>query len=255
MTLLYECKNGNIKNVRSLIKNGSNANESDETGVDGVSPLFIASQEGHLDIVKYLILHGAANIPSTLFIACHQGHLHVVKYLIEHVRSAKVVPTDDGATCLHVAVQERHLHIVKYLIENGAAGVDVKMSKGATALHIASQSGNLPTVKYLIEYGLANVNLAMKNGSTALFIASARGDLAIVRCLIEHGSTDISTALSIASAYGMDKVADYLARERNWQRRCAYAIVMNSLKTDNSDTAFSRVLQSFDTMRLIGSFL
>jgi len=55
----------------------------------GYTPLYIAAQKGHLDVVKTLIEHGARVDAATtdgatpLYIACQNGQIEVVKYLIE----------------------------------------------------------------------------------------------------------------------------------------------------------------------------
>lgn len=47
--------------------------------------------------------------------ACDRGHLDVVRYLVEH--GADVNKRDsDGQTCLHYAVSCEHVHVVKYLV-------------------------------------------------------------------------------------------------------------------------------------------
>lgn len=53
--------------------------------------------------------------------ACDRGHLDVIKYLIEH--GADVNKRDhDGQTCLHYAVSCEHLPVVRYLLS--LAGLD-----------------------------------------------------------------------------------------------------------------------------------
>lgn len=71
---------------------------------DGAPPLFVAAQHGHLDVVKYLVEHGAAidsprNTGATpLFITCQHGHLDVAKYLVK--RGAQVsAPTKKVRIC------------------------------------------------------------------------------------------------------------------------------------------------------------
>lgn len=73
--------------VDALIDGGSNVNVQDNAGA---TPLFIASQEGHIEIVKTL-LNAGANLElsgdgvTPLIIAADQGHLLVVKELLKMV--------------------------------------------------------------------------------------------------------------------------------------------------------------------------
>ena len=54
--------------------------------VYGWNPIYIPSQSGHVDVVKYLVEHGADINRETndgytpLFMACYDGKLNLVKY-------------------------------------------------------------------------------------------------------------------------------------------------------------------------------
>eukprot|EP00438_Fugacium_kawagutii_P004074 Skav227082 [mRNA] locus=scaffold1387:157219:163724:- [translate_table: standard] len=66
----------------------------------GASPLFIASQNGHLEVVRLLIDAGAdvnkarTEGASPLFVASHKGHLEVVHLLLESGADRSHVPLD-----------------------------------------------------------------------------------------------------------------------------------------------------------------
>jgi len=86
--LLWEaCLNGRLDEVRSLLDlDGININYSDK---HGCTPLYAASQEGNIDIVKELITAGSnvnqahtTDGASPLYMASQKGHLAVVKVLI-----------------------------------------------------------------------------------------------------------------------------------------------------------------------------
>ena len=87
--LLNSSMLGDLKDLRSLIKMGADINQSGKQ--HGGTPLWIASEKGHLEIVRLLIESGGS---------VNQPH-------------------KTGATPLHVASQEGHLEIVKLLIESG----------------------------------------------------------------------------------------------------------------------------------------
>jgi hypothetical protein len=90
----------------------------------GVTPLWLASKYGYLDVVKLLIKKG---------VCVNQ-------------------PTNDGRSPLCVASQYGHLDVVKYLIENGA-DIDQPNIHGATPLSGASEYGHLDVAKYLKKKG------------------------------------------------------------------------------------------------------
>ena len=106
--------------------------------------LMSASEEGHLEIVKYLVENGADvtvedNFPVRS--ASEDGHLSVVKYLTEH--GADITATNNFAV-IH-ASRNGHLPVVKYLVEHGA---DIT-AQDNQAVRYASENAHLPVVKYL----------------------------------------------------------------------------------------------------------
>ena len=54
--LIDECEDGNLEEAKKRILNGENVNM---TNASGCTPLYIASQKGHLEIVKVLTASGA----------------------------------------------------------------------------------------------------------------------------------------------------------------------------------------------------
>ena len=54
-----------------------------------------------------------------LFIAAQNGHLDVVRHLVE-VGADKDKARDDGATPLYIAAENGHLDVVRHLVEVGA---------------------------------------------------------------------------------------------------------------------------------------
>merc|ERR1712087_215479 len=92
---------------------------------DGVTPLFTASQEGHLAIVERLCEAGASweatvvgDRTPPLFMAAQRGHLAVVEYLCK-ARADMEAVTQEGTTPLNIASCASHLDIVKHLCQLG----------------------------------------------------------------------------------------------------------------------------------------
>ncbi|XP_070567297.1 transient receptor potential cation channel subfamily A member 1 homolog [Ptychodera flava] len=98
------------------------------------TPLHIASQKGHNDIVEKLIVAGAQwkktnfdeNLP--LHLAATNGSIKIVQYLIKTIAESKEgrkvgyinAKNDVLNTPLHLAARSGHKDVVKYLIEEGA---------------------------------------------------------------------------------------------------------------------------------------
>ena len=82
----------------------------------------------------------AASTLASLYVASANGHTDVVGLLL--AKGARVdAAMRDGATALYVASQKGHAHIVELLVEKGPR-VDAPMQDGTTPLYIASQFGH-----------------------------------------------------------------------------------------------------------------
>ena len=120
-----------------------------------------AAQNGNLDEMKKYINNGGNkeakdnNGWTALHFASNNGHLEIVQYLIETCSVNKEAKTNTGRTALHCACACAsiwvHLKIVQYLIETCRVNKEAKDNDGWTALHYASRNGHLNIVQYLIE--------------------------------------------------------------------------------------------------------
>ncbi|KAK6455624.1 uncharacterized protein RJT20DRAFT_97227 [Scheffersomyces xylosifermentans] len=90
--LQRSCKKGNLNEVQSYIARGANANEKDFCGF---TCLHEAALEGHTEVVRFLIEHGA-NV------------------------NAKADAAGDSETPLIDAAENKHYEVVKLLLDNGA---------------------------------------------------------------------------------------------------------------------------------------
>ena len=221
-TLIEECSDGNTDAVKAKIANflvDININDNN----NGVTPLWIASQKGHLEIIKVLIAAGADMIKSDnngvtpLHIASQNGHLEIVKFLVR-INGIEVVnqADDNGDTPLTAAIDSEHLEIinvlkavqptifVKELIRACGQGnvrrvtliieqeaIDINAKYGLyedTALIKSSENGHIEVVKILLAAD-AEVNQADKNGVTALSFAIANGHVNVVEALLTAGAS------------------------------------------------------------------
>ena len=113
-----------------------------------------ASENGHLDVVKFFVEKKAyvhADYDFSLRSASANRHFEVVKFLVE--KGADIHADDDYP--LRSASENGHLEVAKFLVDKGA---DVH-ARNDYALRKASKNGHLEVVKFLVEKG-ANIHAA-----------------------------------------------------------------------------------------------
>ena len=192
---------GNITNVQSGFSFGSIQNNSQ----DAKTPLYEASQNGSLDIVKLLAENGAdlnkkaSNGISPIDIAFQNDHLDIMKYLIE--QGADINSTDnDGMSLISKAIVKKSkdsVDLVEYLIEKGAK-INRQSNDGWTPLHEAVQAGNKKMVQLLLDHD-AFVNATAANGWTPLSIAKQRGYSEMSDLLMRNGAKSQFTSNLLAA--------------------------------------------------------
>ena len=171
------CEYGKTSSVRWLIEKEKQDKEkqySDEINYEhefyqNDTPIHIASKNGHLEIVKYLIENRKVNKEikgwygkTPLHYACEKGHQPIVEYLI--LQRANVNVKDDyGWTPLHYACATGQASIVEYLISKGAniEAMDDTFA-GWTPLHLASLYGYADIIKFILSKNI-NKNIRDKN--------------------------------------------------------------------------------------------
>ncbi|CAG2221692.1 Thioredoxin domain-containing protein 3,Thioredoxin domain-containing protein 3 homolog [Mytilus edulis] len=183
---LYRASNlGHIDIVKSLLEQNSYIDLCDK---NGRSPLYWTSYKGHTDIVK-LLLEYYPNVDlcdkngcSPLACASQTGHTDIVKLLLEKNSNVDLC-NKNGRSPMYWAIQEGHTEIVKLLLERNP-NVDLCDNYGWSLLYCSSQKGYSDIVKLLLERN-PNVDLCDKDGCSPLYCASRKGQTGIVKLLLE----------------------------------------------------------------------
>lgn len=123
--LIEAAQLGVLPVVELLVQMGLDVNEARNSNVPTMVPLWIAAAEGHLNVVAWLLDHGAQiNIEFEgqqscfpLFNAARQGHLDIVKLLIE--RGANTDFIWNGRNVVMEASTYRKKVVVEYLKSMG----------------------------------------------------------------------------------------------------------------------------------------
>ncbi|MDY5918496.1 MAG: ankyrin repeat domain-containing protein [Treponema sp.] len=174
---------GHLEIVKLLISYKANLELKDEYET---TPLIRAAQNGYIDIIKELVNNGANykdHQGAILTLAAFNGKKDVVEYFLK--KGVNVDAKDqDGNTALIKASINNQLEIVKYLIKNGA-DVNIKNNDAITALMVAAYSGHLDVVNLLLKNG-ADINTKTNADRSALNFAIGNGQIEIVKSLMEY---------------------------------------------------------------------
>lgn len=146
-----------VDRVKELLQQGENVNGKDEN-YDNITPLFIAVENGNVEIARLLLDFGAK-----------------VNARNKSKQTPLMQMDSDGT-----------VELVTLLIDRGAK-VNLIDDENNTALIIAADDASTDVVRALVDAG-ADVNLANKDGETALMNAANRGDAECVRLLLNAGA-------------------------------------------------------------------
>jgi ankyrin repeat protein len=195
--------NSKPEGVDRLLGNGITSVNVVQSREDGMTPLFMACQQGHLEVVKLLLACDKIDVNKTmlsvgftpLFVVCQQGRLELIKLLLAHdgidVNKAE---TSGGVTPLYMACQQGHLEVVRQLLAHD--GIDVNQAEtngGATPFYRACQQGHLEVVKQLLAHDRIDVNQATRKGVTPLYRACEEGHSEVIRVLLSDKRVNIET--------------------------------------------------------------
>ncbi|MGH0185691.1 UNVERIFIED_CONTAM: hypothetical protein FKN15_034294 [Acipenser sinensis] len=230
-------RDGKLKLIQKLVSNKSLEELEALAGekTQGGTPLLIASRNGHLEVVEYLLQHCKANVElggsvnfdgetiegaPPLWAASAAGHLHIVRGLLKNGASVNNT-TLTNSTPLRAACFDGHLEIVRYLVEH-RADMEVANRHGHTCLMISCYKGHKEIAKYLLEKG-ADVNRKSVKGNTALHDCAESGSLDIMKMLLKGNARMEKdgyrmTPLLAASVTGHTNIVEYLIHQPRTSR-------------------------------------
>ncbi|XP_051058334.1 ankyrin repeat and KH domain-containing protein 1 isoform X8 [Phodopus roborovskii] len=213
--LMEAAREGHEEMVALLLAQGANINAQTEETQE--TALTLACCGGFSEVADFLIKAGAdieLGCSTPLMEASQEGHLELVKYLLAAGANVHAT-TATGDTALTYACENGHTDVADVLLQAGAH-LEHESEGGRTPLMKAARAGHLCTVQFLISKG-GNVNRATANNDhTVVSLACAGGHLAVVELLLAHGADpthrlkDGSTMLIEAAKGGHTNVVSYL---------------------------------------------
>ncbi|XP_061646352.1 ankyrin-3-like isoform X30 [Phyllopteryx taeniolatus] len=183
---------------------------------DGFTPLAVALQQGHDQVVSLLLENdtkGKVRLPA-LHIAARKDDTKAAALLLQNDHNADVESkmmnrtTESGFTPLHIAAHYGNINVATLLLNRGAA-VDFMARNDITPLHVASKRGNSNMVKLLLDRG-SKIDAKTKDGLTPLHCGARSGHAQVVEILLDRGAPILSKTKNGLSPLHMATQGDHL---------------------------------------------
>ena len=184
---------------------------------EGLTPLMQASIDGNLVGACHLLAAGlststpvaasrdSARHRTPLILACEHGHADIVEALLDADAGLLEARDASGRTALICAVEARNVEVVRLLCNRGAA-VEARGADRLTPLLVACGSGFVDVAAALLDHG-ADIEAREDRGVTALMLCAWKGLTEVVRLLCDRGArleavdTHGESALHFAAYY------------------------------------------------------
>uniref|UniRef100_A0A7N0TKX4 PGG domain-containing protein n=1 Tax=Kalanchoe fedtschenkoi TaxID=63787 RepID=A0A7N0TKX4_KALFE len=198
-----------------------------EVNENGETALYIASDRGHVDIVKELLKYSSKESLSVknrsgydaLHIAASQGHHAIVQVLLGYDQSLSRTTGPSNTTPLISAATKGHTAVVNELLSMDCTLVEISRSNGKNALHLAARQGHVDIVRALLKKDPQLARRNDKKGQTALHMAVKGKNRDVVQALLEADPAIVmfpdkkgNTALHVATRKKRVEIVDELLR-------------------------------------------
>lgn len=114
---------------------------------NGFTPLYMAAQENHLEVVRYLLENdGNQSIATEVVVTPLNYHTKCCLFIYLFIFNHSNVDHQDGFTPLAIALQQGHNSVVSLLLEH-----DTKGKVRLPALHIAARKDDTKSAALLLQ--------------------------------------------------------------------------------------------------------
>ncbi|XP_025947023.1 ankyrin repeat domain-containing protein 16 isoform X1 [Apteryx rowi] len=191
--LMMACTRQNLEVIKHLVEHGANPLLKNK---DGWNCFHIASREGHLHVLRYLLAVSPSSwdtestIKRTpLHTAAMHGRFEVVELLLERCQYKPDSRDNCGVTPFMDAIQNGHVNVARLLLEKHQACPSAVDALGAQSLHLAAITGQDGAIRFLVsELGVDVNERATALRLTALHYAAKEGHAPTIEMLLSLGA-------------------------------------------------------------------
>ncbi|KAM8820170.1 ankyrin repeat domain-containing protein 16 [Eudromia elegans] len=190
---MMACTKANLEVIKLLVEHGANPLLKNK---DGWNCFHIASREGHLPVLQYLLdvsptcWDTESTIKRTpLHTAAMHGRVDVVELLLVRCHYKPDSRDNCGVTPFMDAIQNGHVDIARLLLEKHQACPSATDVLGAQSLHLAAVTAQDEAIRFLVsELGADVDGRATSLRLTALHYAAKEGHARTIETLLSLGA-------------------------------------------------------------------